>query len=113
MFPEPISPEFKDVLSRSMAKDPLKRINLDQLFEHPWMTKNGEIPLFRTEAEAITVTWEEIARAISKRQVENNIFALAKVKSKLTRQRQSSQLKSMQTMKSGIIGMLPDNDIVG
>lgn len=80
------------------------------MFEHPWITKNGEVPLFRSEEDAITVTLDEIMKAISKRQVENNIFALAKVKSKLTRQRQNSQFQSAMTLKSHFTDLLAEAD---
>ncbi|KAL2824004.1 kinase-like domain-containing protein [Aspergillus cavernicola] len=37
--------KFKDMISRVLEKDPAKRIQMDELREHPWVTKNGMDPL--------------------------------------------------------------------
>lgn len=36
---------FKDLMSRLLEKDPSKRIAMDVLREHPWVTRDGEDPL--------------------------------------------------------------------
>jgi len=36
---------FKDLMSRLLEKEPSKRITMDVLREHPWVTRNGEDPL--------------------------------------------------------------------
>ena len=111
-YPEPISKEFKNLLQRSLLKDPTQRITLDQLFEHAFITKIGTRPLFRVHEESITVTAEDIQRAISKKQIETNLFAVAKVKASFTRAqtRQSIRLSNGLTIKEPSIGVLPNND---
>jgi len=39
------NPRFLDLMSRLLEKDPEKRITMDELREHPWVTKCGEDPL--------------------------------------------------------------------
>ncbi|KAK4169257.1 putative calcium/calmodulin-dependent protein kinase [Cladorrhinum sp. PSN259] len=43
------SPEFVDIMNRLLEKDPEKRITMAELREHPWVTRNGEDPLFSAE----------------------------------------------------------------
>lgn len=51
--PIPIPPDsdsmFADLISRLLEKDPEKRITMQELREHPWVTKNGEDPLLSEE----------------------------------------------------------------
>ncbi|PYI10053.1 calcium/calmodulin dependent protein kinase [Aspergillus sclerotiicarbonarius CBS 121057] len=41
---------FRDLMSQILEKDPTKRIQMEELREHPWVTKNGFDPLL-TESE--------------------------------------------------------------
>ncbi|KAL2866290.1 putative calcium/calmodulin dependent protein kinase [Aspergillus lucknowensis] len=60
---------FKDMISRVLAKDPAKRIRMDELREHPWVTKNGTDPLLskiENTAEIVGLpTEEEVNSAIT------------------------------------------------
>ncbi|KAI8882906.1 Pkinase-domain-containing protein [Backusella circina FSU 941] len=42
---EPCSKELLDLFHLILEKDPLKRITMSQLREHPWVTKNNKYPL--------------------------------------------------------------------
>ncbi|KAK1756096.1 kinase-like domain-containing protein [Echria macrotheca] len=48
-LPPDENPQFVDVISRLMEKDPEKRITMAELREHPWVTKGGQDPLLSTE----------------------------------------------------------------
>ncbi|KAL2848494.1 kinase-like domain-containing protein [Aspergillus pseudoustus] len=53
---------FKDMISRILEKDPAKRIQMDELREHPWVTKNGMDPLLSkadNTAEIVGLPTEE------------------------------------------------------
>ncbi|KAL4753803.1 hypothetical protein BDW72DRAFT_201265 [Aspergillus terricola var. indicus] len=61
---------FRDLMLRILEKDPTKRIQMDDLREHPWVTKNGMDPLLpKSENTAEIVdfpTEEEMNSAITK-----------------------------------------------
>ncbi|KAL4974331.1 kinase-like domain-containing protein [Aspergillus desertorum] len=61
---------FKDLMLRILEKDPAKRIQMDELREHPWVTKNGMDPLLpksENTAEIVGLpTEEEMNSAITK-----------------------------------------------
>ncbi|KFY21387.1 hypothetical protein V493_07434, partial [Pseudogymnoascus sp. VKM F-4281 (FW-2241)] len=42
-------PNFVDLIRRILEKDPSKRITMDELREHPWVTKDGTDPLLSKE----------------------------------------------------------------
>ncbi|KAK0732749.1 kinase-like domain-containing protein [Apiosordaria backusii] len=48
-IPEDEKPDFVDVMRKLMEKDPEKRIKMDELRDHPWVTKNGTDPLLPAE----------------------------------------------------------------
>ncbi|BDD61435.1 hypothetical protein MPDQ_001169 [Monascus purpureus] len=53
---------FKDLMYRILEKDPVQRITMPELREHPWVTKNGMDPLLPEEentAEIIGLPTEE------------------------------------------------------
>ncbi|KAL3457996.1 kinase-like domain-containing protein [Aspergillus heterothallicus] len=53
---------FKDMISRILEKDPAKRIQMDELREHIWVTKNGKDPLLskaENTAEIVGLPTEE------------------------------------------------------
>ncbi|KAF2261125.1 Pkinase-domain-containing protein [Lojkania enalia] len=68
-FDKPISDDLKDLLFRLLEKDPEKRITMEQIREHPWVTRQGTDPLLPTsENVAIIVeppTDEEVNAAIT------------------------------------------------
>lgn len=61
--------ELKDLLSRLLEKDPSKRITMEQIREHPWVTRQGTDPLLaKSENVAIIIdppTDEEVNAAIT------------------------------------------------
>ncbi|KKF92716.1 Calcium/calmodulin-dependent protein kinase kinase 1 [Ceratocystis platani] len=85
VLPEGESPEFVDLMDRILDKDPLTRIKMPELREHPWVTMSGVDPLLPEEencAEFIDVPNElELSQALTRR--TTNIFTVMKVLSKL------------------------------
>ncbi|KAI4723568.1 Pkinase-domain-containing protein [Aureobasidium sp. EXF-10727] len=63
------NPDFEDLMRKLLEKDPERRIKMDEVRTHPWVTKNGEDPLLSTEencADMIdTPTQEEMNHAIT------------------------------------------------
>ncbi|RAL05619.1 putative calcium/calmodulin dependent protein kinase [Aspergillus ibericus CBS 121593] len=61
---------FRDLMSRILEKDPSKRIQMEELREHPWVTKNGLDPLLpesENTAEIVGLpTEEEMNSAITR-----------------------------------------------
>ncbi|KAF2630358.1 Pkinase-domain-containing protein [Macroventuria anomochaeta] len=68
-FDSPCNDELKDLLIRLLEKDPKKRINIEQLREHPWVTRQGADPLLpKSENVAVIIeppTDEEVNAAIT------------------------------------------------
>ncbi|KAB5570527.1 CAMKK/META protein kinase [Coniochaeta sp. 2T2.1] len=48
-LPEDEDPDFVDLMSRILEKDPDKRITMPELREHPWVTREGEDPMMSAE----------------------------------------------------------------
>ncbi|VBB86785.1 Putative calcium/calmodulin-dependent protein kinase kinase [Podospora comata] len=48
-IPEGENPLFVDLMGRLMEKDPEKRITMEELRNHPWVTKNNSDPLLPTD----------------------------------------------------------------
>ncbi|KAL2809451.1 kinase-like domain-containing protein [Aspergillus granulosus] len=75
---------FKDMISRILEKDPAKRIQMDELRDHPWVTKNGMDPLLskaENTAEIVGLpTEEEVNSAITKSL--GNVLAVVKAAKK-------------------------------
>ncbi|KAL6160310.1 hypothetical protein ACJBU6_01654 [Exserohilum turcicum] len=61
--------DLKDLLLRLMEKDPQKRITMEQIREHPWVTRQGTDPLLpKSENVAVIIeppTDEEVNAAIT------------------------------------------------
>ncbi|KAF2993093.1 hypothetical protein E8E13_000267 [Curvularia kusanoi] len=68
-FDSECNDELKDLLLRLLEKDPKKRINIEELREHPWVTRNGADPLLpKSDNVAIIIeppTDEEVNAAIT------------------------------------------------
>ncbi|KAI9818476.1 MAG: hypothetical protein M1827_000535 [Pycnora praestabilis] len=62
-------PDFKDLISKLLEKDPSKRIHMEDLREHPWVTKQGTDPLLSKEDNTADLveppTEEEMNSAIT------------------------------------------------
>eukprot|EP01135_Chromosphaera_perkinsii_P004623 Nk52_evm16s292 gene=Nk52_evmTU16s292 len=67
-FPEdtPIDGDLKNLLGRILEKDPKKRITMEEIKVHPWVTKNGIDPLPSTEenCELVEVSEREVTFAV-------------------------------------------------
>ncbi|KKK13374.1 hypothetical protein P175DRAFT_0445034 [Aspergillus ochraceoroseus IBT 24754] len=65
-----IDESFKDLIFRILEKDPTQRIQMDELREHPWVTKNGMDPLLSKDENTAEIvglpTEEEMNSAITK-----------------------------------------------
>ncbi|KAL8846439.1 MAG: hypothetical protein Q9221_008464 [Calogaya cf. arnoldii] len=63
------SDSFKDLITRLLEKDAKKRITMEGLREHPWVTKNGDDPLLSAEENTANLieppTEEETNNAIT------------------------------------------------
>ncbi|KAA6397044.1 MAG: hypothetical protein EZS28_007429 [Streblomastix strix] len=74
-----ISPELRHVLEGTLEKDPSKRLTIEQLRSHAWVTYNGTVPL-PDEMEKVEVTNQELDMALTpllplhlnEKQIENN-----------------------------------------
>ena len=68
-LPEEQNPGFEDLMRRMLQKDPERRIKMEDIRTHPWVTKNGEDPLLSKEENCAdmvdTPTEEEMNRAIT------------------------------------------------
>ncbi|CAH1164072.1 unnamed protein product [Phaedon cochleariae] len=68
-FPElpRISNDLKDLIRQMLIKDPNQRITLQELKEHPWVTKQGSFPLPSEEENChlVEVTDEDVAKVIT------------------------------------------------
>jgi tRNA A-37 threonylcarbamoyl transferase component Bud32 len=74
-----ITPLFKDLLEKILMKDPVKRIKIQGILEHPWITKeNNAAPLFSPDdsIHLIQVSEEEVNAATKQRVIfiYTNIF---------------------------------------
>ncbi|WVQ83489.1 hypothetical protein IAT38_005630 [Cryptococcus sp. DSM 104549] len=48
-MPQAWAPDMKDIVSRMLCKNPDERIVMEELREHTWTTKDGELPMIDTE----------------------------------------------------------------
>ncbi|KAK1773603.1 kinase-like domain-containing protein [Copromyces sp. CBS 386.78] len=83
-FPPGEKPEFLDLMHKILEKDPAKRITMNELREHPWVTKNGQDPLLSEEencSEPIEVPNAlEVNHAVTRRM--SHLFCVMKAISK-------------------------------
>ncbi|KAH5213748.1 hypothetical protein HBH68_062330 [Parastagonospora nodorum] len=68
-YDDSCNPELLELLKRLLEKDPKKRITLEQIREHPWVTQHGTDPLLpKSENVAVIIeppTDEEVNAAIT------------------------------------------------
>ncbi|KAI9887676.1 MAG: hypothetical protein M1823_000540 [Watsoniomyces obsoletus] len=66
---EDVDPDLRDLFQRILEKDPTKRIRMDELREHPWVTRHGEDSLLSAEENTANLveppTEEEMQSAIT------------------------------------------------
>ncbi|KAI0996430.1 Calcium/calmodulin-dependent protein kinase kinase [Podosphaera aphanis] len=58
-------PEFNHLMSKILEKDPHKRIKMDELRSHPWVTKNGTDPLPENEQDTANVESQALDELIT------------------------------------------------
>lgn len=61
-----ISSNLKDLILKLLNKDPNKRITLEKIKRHKWVTKNDTCPLTSNleSCERITVTEDEVKNSV-------------------------------------------------
>lgn len=68
MFPEDLelSSDLKDLLNRLLEKDPAKRITIEEIKQHKWVTKNNTINLPEvTSSSEIKISEEDVKTSIT------------------------------------------------
>ncbi|KAK1998286.1 Pkinase-domain-containing protein [Colletotrichum falcatum] len=97
IFPEDENPDFVDLMTGILKKDPQMRIQMSELREHPWVTKKGTDPLLSKEDNCSVIVEPpnelELSRAFTRKM--NHLLcvmkAIHKFKGILSRQRQNSK----------------------
>eukprot|EP01028_Stygiella_incarcerata_P007638 TRINITY_DN3177_c0_g1_i5.p1 TRINITY_DN3177_c0_g1~~TRINITY_DN3177_c0_g1_i5.p1 ORF type:complete len:736 (-),score=210.10 TRINITY_DN3177_c0_g1_i5:126-2333(-) len=64
-FPDTLTPSLRDLLENMLDKDPLKRITLEGILEHPFLTEGNWAPPIEDEA-LVEVSEDEVRKAVSK-----------------------------------------------
>ncbi|PWN31234.1 Pkinase-domain-containing protein, partial [Meira miltonrushii] len=86
IFPSHLSPNCKDLLEKMLNKDPSKRITIQQMRDHPFITKDGQEDVISMEENirdlVEEVTAEELDSAINR---IASVFTLARAISKFKR----------------------------
>ena len=65
-IPADLPVELADLIEKLLNKDPKKRITLDAVMIHPWVTSSGTNPLDPGEGVNVTVTDNEVNQAVSR-----------------------------------------------
>ncbi|EXF77338.1 hypothetical protein CFIO01_12630 [Colletotrichum fioriniae PJ7] len=102
-LPEDENPDFVDLISRILEKDPQKRIQMHELRDHPWVTKQGTDLLLSKEENCSNLVEPpnelELNRAFTRKM--NHLLcvmkAIHKFKNILTRQRIAKSREGSQT----------------
>lgn len=91
-LPDNCDPVFQNLMLRLLEKDPAKRIPMEELREHPWVTKNGLDPLLPasencsemisppTDSEMNAAITSNVGRAIAVMKAANRFKSLIKSK---------------------------------
>ncbi|KAL0930902.1 CAMKK/META protein kinase [Colletotrichum truncatum] len=106
-IPEGENPDFVDLMSKLLEKDPKKRIQMAELREHPWVTKGGDDPLLSKQDNCAVLIEPpnelELNRAFTRKM--NHLLcvmkAIHKFKTILIRRRQSRNAESSPRPDSG------------
>ncbi|KAL8734918.1 MAG: hypothetical protein Q9166_001270 [cf. Caloplaca sp. 2 TL-2023] len=89
---------FKDLITRLLEKDPKKRITMEVLREHPWVTKNGDDPLLSAEENTANLieppTEEETNNAITNN-LGNVLVLAAKAFKRLLERRRPGRMSEI------------------
>eukprot|EP00795_Rhopilema_esculentum_P015243 gene15243-6450_t len=91
--PPVVDPQLQDLISRLLAKDPKKRIRMQEIKEHPWVTKGGRESLPKTNENCVVieVTDEDVKNSIT---LISRLSSLVLVKTMLKRRTFSSSKQS-------------------
>jgi len=91
-IPEGADPLLMDILLRMLEKDPEKRITVDALFAHDWVTQKGSCPLDDTieASPALVVSDDEVSAALT--QTEKFVL-LVKVKRRMSALKREAQTR--------------------
>jgi hypothetical protein len=81
--PEGIPDALLDLFDGLFDKNPRTRITMDQIFVHPWVTKNGVEPLVQLTAETVNITEKDIDSAVMS---VDRMMLLIKIKRRLSAQ---------------------------
>ncbi|KAF7550028.1 hypothetical protein G7046_g8150 [Stylonectria norvegica] len=80
-IPDDEDPDFVDLMHKILEKDPDKRIKMEQLREHPWVTKQGTDPLLSSEENCANMVEPpndlEVSRAFTRKM--NHLLCVMKV----------------------------------
>uniref|UniRef100_A0A7S3G2V1 non-specific serine/threonine protein kinase n=1 Tax=Palpitomonas bilix TaxID=652834 RepID=A0A7S3G2V1_9EUKA len=83
VIPDTINPQLHDLLSKMLEKDPNKRISLNDMKVHPWITNNGAEPLHEGRIEALHVSEQEVEHAVHR--LIDNFALLVNVKRRMSK----------------------------
>lgn len=75
-FPEMplVDPQLQDLISRLLAKIPEERIKMQEIKEHPWLTRGGRDPMPKTEEHCVAIE-------ISDDDIRNSVTLISKLSS--------------------------------
>eukprot|EP01017_Pseudomicrothorax_dubius_P023047 TRINITY_DN24764_c0_g1_i2.p1 TRINITY_DN24764_c0_g1~~TRINITY_DN24764_c0_g1_i2.p1 ORF type:complete len:165 (-),score=22.15 TRINITY_DN24764_c0_g1_i2:46-540(-) len=94
-YPPHFNSDLIDLLKGCLIKDPAKRITLNKIMSHPWVTNNGKEPLENNFAgQKFEITEADIKNAVSVVKFRATITLVSKMQKKLkhVRQRRVSQM---------------------
>ncbi|KAG8532090.1 uncharacterized protein KY384_003727 [Bacidia gigantensis] len=105
-----IDDNLKDIIRRLLDKDPSSRITMDELREHPWVTKGGKDPLLSAKENTINMveppTQEEKDHAITGNL--NNVVVLVSTKIQESKSLlNDAQMKAVKKFKKAIAKKRP------
>ena len=108
-YPKDADPGFIDLLKLCLKKDHSERITIPDIINHPWITKDCEFPLQLSSlrSKQIKVTLTDIKNAFTPKVIEANVFALSKMKARLSRQRAGVSISRLSSMKSDADNLSP------
>lgn len=117
-MPETLSGDLKDLIVSLLEKDPSKRIQMDELREHPWVTCGGRDPLPSTEMNVTSVeeiTEDDLASAIAVPSVSyivNAVRAATRWRRFAARRTQSDSAQSEASTASADMSRSASQDVI-
>jgi len=111
-LPQALDSDLKNLLARLLEKDPLKRLTLDEVRNHPWVTNRDSEPLISKEDNVQGYSWptpEEIDNAVKR---INNLFTVIHVANTWRRKTNESKKKSLSLSNSSSLPNPNSNSLV-